>query len=64
VDLASSGQSALTSQAQTGLSFEQYEWTGTQDFTQFFSIKAALQFRKDIGGEERIMAYCHSLAVQ
>lgn len=28
------------------------------------SIGAGIQWRKDIGGEERIMDYCHSLAVE
>lgn len=28
------------------------------------SVADAIQWRKDIGGEERIMDYCHSLAVQ
>lgn len=42
----------------------QYEWNGTCDWTNFLSIGAAIQWRKDIGGEERIMQYCHSLAVE
>jgi hypothetical protein len=28
------------------------------------SIGAGIQWREDIGGEERIMDYCHSLAVE
>jgi hypothetical protein len=42
----------------------QYEWNGTCDWTNFLSIGAAIQWRKDLGGEERIMDYCHSLAVE
>lgn len=42
----------------------QYGWTGTQDWTPYMTIPAALKFRKSIGGEDRIMAYCHSLAVK
>ena len=42
----------------------QYEWTGTIDWTPFLSVTAALEFRRSIGGEQRIMKYCHSLAVQ
>jgi len=42
----------------------QYEWNGTCDWTNFLSIGAAIQWRKDIGGEERVMDYCHSLAVE
>jgi hypothetical protein len=42
----------------------QYEWNGTRDWTNFLSVGAGIQWRKDIGGEERIMDYCHSLAVQ
>ena len=43
---------------------QQFEWTGTQDFAPTLSIAAALDFRKSIGGEERIMEYCHTLAVE
>lgn len=42
----------------------QYEWTGTQDWTPYFSITPAIAFRESIGGEDRIMRYCHTLAVQ
>ncbi|ODO05983.1 hypothetical protein I350_05044 [Cryptococcus amylolentus CBS 6273] len=42
----------------------QYRWTGTQDWTPFFSILPAIEFRKNVlGGEKRIMEWCHSLAV-
>ncbi|GFZ51325.1 LOW QUALITY PROTEIN: hypothetical protein JCM24511_09085 [Saitozyma sp. JCM 24511] len=42
----------------------QYEWTGTQDWMPFMSISAAIAFRKEIGGEDRIMDYCHTLAIE
>ncbi|EIW69330.1 hypothetical protein TREMEDRAFT_43923 [Tremella mesenterica DSM 1558] len=46
-------------------SFEmQYEWTGTQDWAPLLSPSFALDFREEIGGEERIMEYCHTLAVE
>jgi hypothetical protein len=41
----------------------QYEWNGTIDWSPFFSISDAIAFRQSIGGEERIMEYCHALAV-
>lgn len=28
------------------------------------SVADAIQWRQDIGGEERIMNYCHSLAIE
>ncbi|WWC92518.1 uncharacterized protein L201_007477 [Kwoniella dendrophila CBS 6074] len=43
---------------------EQYTWTGTMDWTPYMTITDALEFRRSIGGEKRIMRYCHSLAVQ
>ncbi|KAJ7477908.1 pyridoxal phosphate-dependent transferase [Mycena galericulata] len=46
-----------------GESFEeQYYWNGTIDFVPPLSISAALQFRQWLGGEEKIGAYCRSLA--
>ena len=44
--------------------FCQFDYTGTQDWTPFFSVSAALEFRESLGGEDRIMRYCHTLAVQ
>ncbi|KAK4684179.1 hercynylcysteine S-oxide lyase, partial [Tremellales sp. Uapishka_1] len=41
----------------------QYDWTGTNDWGPCMSVLDAIAFRKSIGGEERIMKYCHSLAV-
>ncbi|WWD07144.1 hypothetical protein V865_005241 [Kwoniella europaea PYCC6329] len=43
---------------------EQFQWTGTTDWAPFFSVNDAIEFRKSIGGEKRIMQYCHTLAVQ
>ncbi|WVQ86188.1 hypothetical protein IAT38_008356 [Cryptococcus sp. DSM 104549] len=43
---------------------KQYSWTGTIDWTPFFSITPAIAFRESLGGEERIMSYTHTLAVQ
>ncbi|KAH8099934.1 PLP-dependent transferase [Cristinia sonorae] len=42
----------------------QHEWTGTQDQVPFLSVKAAIAFRNWLGGEEKINAYCHDLAVK
>lgn len=42
---------------------EQFGWNGTNDWTQFLSVGDAIDFRKSIGGEDRIIAYNHSLAV-
>ncbi|WVO18164.1 hypothetical protein L204_105867 [Cryptococcus depauperatus] len=42
----------------------QYIWTGTQDWMPLFSILPAMKFREKIGGEKRIMQYCHTLAVE
>lgn len=40
------------------------QWNGTCDWSPFLSTLAALDFRKSIGGEERITEYCHNLAVE
>ncbi|KAF7302931.1 PLP-dependent transferase [Mycena kentingensis (nom. inval.)] len=40
---------------------EQFEWTGTIDFTPFLSVQAALDFRAWLGGEEKINAYCRDV---
>ncbi|KAL7420902.1 hypothetical protein Q5752_004856 [Cryptotrichosporon argae] len=42
----------------------QYEWSGTVDWAPFLTIPDALAFRRSIGGEHRIMRYCHDLAVR
>lgn len=43
---------------------KQYDWNGTIDFCPLVTIQDAIEFRRSIGGEERIMAYCHDLAVK
>ncbi|TFK16814.1 PLP-dependent transferase [Coprinopsis marcescibilis] len=42
----------------------QFEWNGTIDFTAYLTIPDALAFRQWLGGEHKINAYCHSLALQ
>jgi len=42
---------------------EQFEWTGTIDFIPYLTIDTALDFRRWLGGEEKINAYCHHLAL-
>ncbi|KAG2012232.1 hypothetical protein CC2G_012266 [Coprinopsis cinerea AmutBmut pab1-1] len=42
----------------------QFEWTGTQDLVPFLVVKDALEFRKWIGGEDKIHEYCHDLAIK
>lgn len=37
---------------------------GTIDFVPYLSVRAALEFRHWVGGEEKINAYCHSLALK
>ncbi|GMK58918.1 hypothetical protein CspeluHIS016_0603600 [Cutaneotrichosporon spelunceum] len=41
----------------------QFSWNGTADFTSYLTIPDTLKFRESIGGEDRIIAYNHSLAV-
>ncbi|KZP01387.1 PLP-dependent transferase [Calocera viscosa TUFC12733] len=41
-----------------------FEYCGTIDYVPFLSIGPALDFRKSLGGEERITNYCHNLAVE
>lgn len=43
---------------------KQYDWNGTIDFTPVVTIQDAIRFRQSIGGEDRIRAYCHDLAVK
>ncbi|ORX40856.1 pyridoxal phosphate-dependent transferase [Kockovaella imperatae] len=43
---------------------KQWEWNGTQDWAPLMSIAPAVEFRRSIGGEERIMEYNHSLAME
>jgi hypothetical protein len=42
----------------------QYEWNGTCDWSSFMTIANAIEWREEIGGEERIMEYCHTLAIE
>lgn len=42
----------------------QYDWTGTIDWSSYLTIPTALSFREEIGGEERVMGYCRSLALR
>ncbi|OZJ03109.1 hypothetical protein BZG36_03374 [Bifiguratus adelaidae] len=46
-----------------GLAAE-FEWVGTLDYSNYMSIFSALEYRKKIGGEERIQTYCHDLAIR
>ncbi|KIM79204.1 hypothetical protein PILCRDRAFT_823789 [Piloderma croceum F 1598] len=41
----------------------QFEWNGTIDVIPYLTVGAALDFRQWLGGEEKINAYCHSLAL-
>ncbi|EIW84363.1 PLP-dependent transferase [Coniophora puteana RWD-64-598 SS2] len=41
-----------------------FEWTGTVDYVPLLSIAPALDFRRWLGGENRINAYCHTLALR
>ncbi|EDR07491.1 uncharacterized protein LACBIDRAFT_298401 [Laccaria bicolor S238N-H82] len=43
---------------------DQFEWNGTIDFTSYLSVVPALEFRAWLGGEEKINAYCHDLAIK
>ncbi|PPQ88741.1 hypothetical protein CVT25_008548 [Psilocybe cyanescens] len=43
---------------------EQYEWNGTIDYAAYLTVKEALEFRHWMGGEEKINAYCHDLALK
>lgn len=44
---------------------KQWGWVGTQDFSPYLAVPAALQFREDLlGGERRLNEYCHNLAIQ
>ncbi|KAL1738158.1 hypothetical protein HDZ31DRAFT_78590, partial [Schizophyllum fasciatum] len=42
----------------------QHDWTGTIDWTNFFSIPAGIKFREWLGGEEAINAYTHKIAYE
>lgn len=42
---------------------QQFNKNGTADYAPFLSVMAALDFRAWLGGEEKINAYCHEVAV-
>ncbi|KAH9945380.1 PLP-dependent transferase [Epithele typhae] len=42
---------------------EQFQWTGTSDFTPYLSVHDAIAFRTWIGGETAINTYCRQLAI-
>ncbi|KAL9541866.1 hypothetical protein PS6_010099 [Mucor atramentarius] len=51
--------------ADKSVSFQdEFAWPGTADFSNFMCIEAAVEFRKSLGGEDAIMAYCHDLAIK
>jgi selenocysteine lyase/cysteine desulfurase len=39
-----------------------FEWLGTMDISNFLSTDVAIDFRKWLGGEEKIMSYAHKVA--
>jgi len=41
----------------------QFMWTGSIDLVPYLTVGTALDFRNWLGGEEKINAYCHSLAL-
>ncbi|EIW84374.1 PLP-dependent transferase [Coniophora puteana RWD-64-598 SS2] len=41
-----------------------FEWTGTIDYVPLLSVVPALEFRRWLGGEQRINAYCRALALR
>jgi len=43
---------------------EQFEWNGTIDWAPFLTVADALEFRQWLGGEHKINAYCHDLALK
>ncbi|KAF9269544.1 PLP-dependent transferase [Marasmius fiardii PR-910] len=43
---------------------DQFEWSGTIDWSNYLSVHAALDFREWIGGEEKINVYCRNLAIE
>ncbi|KAF8194637.1 pyridoxal phosphate-dependent transferase, partial [Pholiota molesta] len=49
----------------TGPNFvEQFDWNGTIDYSSYITVTDALEFRKWMGGEEKINEYCHDLAIK
>mmetsp|Transcript_25600 Transcript_25600/g.56005 ORF Transcript_25600/g.56005 Transcript_25600/m.56005 type:complete len:467 (-) Transcript_25600:1324-2724(-) len=55
----------ISSKNALGLDFAgRFSYTGTRDYTAFSALPAALEFRRYLGGEDRIREYCHNLAVE
>ncbi|KAI5893649.1 PLP-dependent transferase [Schizophyllum commune H4-8] len=42
----------------------QFYWNGLADWLAYMSIEPALNFRRQIGGDDKINSYCHDLAVR
>ncbi|KAI8577368.1 hypothetical protein K450DRAFT_252154 [Umbelopsis ramanniana AG] len=40
----------------------EFSWHGTQDFSPYLTVFAALEYRESLGGEEKIREYCWGLA--
>jgi len=40
-----------------------FDWTSVTDYSKYLSIHPALDFRRWLGGEQKINDYCHSLAL-
>ncbi|KAJ7110373.1 PLP-dependent transferase [Mycena crocata] len=58
-------QAYLSPSERTGSYFvEQFDWWATIDYVPFLSVAAALDFRRWLGGEDRINAYCRQMALQ
>ncbi|KAF9979979.1 hypothetical protein BGZ65_005731 [Modicella reniformis] len=53
---------AITADYKTGF-VNEFAWMGTQDYSSLMSIRSAIDFRKQHGGEDAIISYTHSLAV-
>ncbi|RIB04131.1 pyridoxal phosphate-dependent transferase [Gigaspora rosea] len=43
---------------------QEFSWVGAQDYSSYLTVLPALEFRRAIGGEEKILTYCHDLAVK
>ena len=53
---------AVVDSAMTDTFETRFIWTGTRDRTAFCAILSALNYRQELGGEQRIQDYIHSLA--
>jgi len=42
----------------------EFHWNGSIDVALALTVNAGLDFRTEIGGEERIIDYCHNLAIE